>query len=188
MKYVIAVESNMILVLDKKSNVIVEVELNITETLVLNKLVISSRSVVSRNELINSGWPGRVATNNSLNVLVKKLRDKLTIVNENFSIRTIPTKGYVLSLPYNTSIESIESVEQLNSVKLSLGNKIKNKVHVWYKRKYTPYILFVIPVVILCIYLSGGVYSSLFIVDSNMIKCSRVDSIVTCTNSDYEEQ
>jgi DNA-binding winged helix-turn-helix (wHTH) protein len=185
MKYVIAVKSNVLLVLDKKSNIVVEVELNLTETLVLNRLVVAENSVVSRNELINCGWPDRVATNNSLNVLIKKLREKLSLVNEHFTIRTIPTKGYTLSVPQGTTFMAIETTDQLSKNRVELTSLFVERLTSIWRVKYVK-MLFIITMVLLIVisYLSLDIYSSPLSIDSSVIKCTQQHEVVTCIDSE----
>lgn len=115
MKFFIVADSKHIYKQDSLGKLIKLEELNRTEYLILSYLYENKKDIVSRETLIEQGWPGRVVSENSLNVAMMKLRRKLAKLNEFARIETFLGEGYRL-----TQLEdfSLETVENINSISL----------------------------------------------------------------------
>lgn len=66
-----------------------------SETLVLSFLIENSGMLVSKDELLDFGWPDRFVTQNSLSTAIKKIRKLLLQTSPNLSIETVHRKGYI---------------------------------------------------------------------------------------------
>lgn len=92
------------------------------EALVLNILIESKGTVVSRDVLLDKGWPGKFVSDNSLNAAIMKLRIALSDNVERLAIKSIPGKGYELN---PAVVNEVNEVEQLLSIEKS---KVHNQV------------------------------------------------------------
>ncbi|WP_447826112.1 winged helix-turn-helix domain-containing protein [Aeromonas salmonicida] len=72
-------------------------KLNYSERLILSYLVSNSGVIVSKDTLLNIGWPGRIVVPNSLNIAIRTIRDVLQSVGIDSEPETIPKHGYKLS-------------------------------------------------------------------------------------------
>lgn len=73
-------------------------KLNYSERLILSHLVEKSGMIVSKDKLLEIGWPGRVVVPNSLNIAVRTIRDALQSAGIEGEPETIPKLGYKLSV------------------------------------------------------------------------------------------
>lgn len=72
--------------------------------------------ISSREELTKTGWPNKEIGSNSLNVCIMKLRKKLKKLNSGIEIKSYPSQGYKLILPYGVKTVS----------KLDINHRINN--------------------------------------------------------------
>lgn len=96
-----------------------KVNLNHSEILILEKLLMNRGVELLRDDLISIGWPSRMVGNNSLNVSIMNLRKKISFCSKSFNIKTIPSIGYKLVL--DDAVEFIfyeDLIERLNNDKL----------------------------------------------------------------------
>lgn len=70
--------------------------LNQSETLVLSCLVSNHDLLVSKDMLLDTGWPGKFVAPNSLTAAIKNIRQLLTSVESDIFIETVHRKGYTL--------------------------------------------------------------------------------------------
>ena len=75
-----------------------EIELSYAEAAVLKLLVTSHNTLVSKEQLIQVGWPERVVAQSSLQQCISLLRRKLAHESD-IELKTVPRHGYVLHLP-----------------------------------------------------------------------------------------
>ncbi|MBL0560965.1 winged helix-turn-helix domain-containing protein [Aeromonas hydrophila] len=68
--------------------------LKTSEILVLSLLIENKGRLLSKDELLDFGWPGKVVAPNSLNVVIKNLRKILSLTDGAAYIETAHTKGY----------------------------------------------------------------------------------------------
>lgn len=92
---------------------IVDVELNNSEYNILCYLLNNNSELSSRDTLLEEGWPGRVVTENSLNVAMMKLRKKIEQLGADIQIITVPSMGYQVIISNEVEVEYIERVSQL---------------------------------------------------------------------------
>lgn len=78
--------------------IIDKVNLNHSEILILEELLMNRGTELLRDDLISIGWPSRIVGNNSLNVSIMNLRKKISFCSKSFNIKTIPSIGYKLVL------------------------------------------------------------------------------------------
>lgn len=94
-------------------------KLSMSEVLVFQLLYSNLNNPVSRDELLQYGWPGKLVTSNSLNVAIRSLRSKMNYdaIKEHIAIKTIPGLGYCLVINNNRIniifAEECVSTEQL---------------------------------------------------------------------------
>ena len=117
----------MILYINKNDNYIEyyeEENLNIANKVPVNSidlrismlLFYNVNRISSREELTKTGWPNKEIGNNSLNVCIMKLRKKLKKLNSGIEIKSYPSQGYKLILPYGVKAVS----------KLDINNRVNN--------------------------------------------------------------
>ncbi|WP_076413298.1 helix-turn-helix domain-containing protein [Shewanella sp. UCD-KL12] len=75
-----------------------EVELSYAETAVLECLILHRDNLVSKEQLMQVGWPDRIVAQSSLQQCISLLRRKLASSPE-IELKTVPRHGYVLHLP-----------------------------------------------------------------------------------------
>lgn len=78
---------------------------NKNEISILELLLANEGQVVPRDVLLKECWKGRVVTDNSLNVAIKKLRDMLSHHGYNEIITTITKQGYMVKLELSKTRE-----------------------------------------------------------------------------------
>lgn len=83
--------------------------LNHSETLVLSCLISNHGLLVSKDLLLDTGWPGKFVSPNSLTAAIKNIRQLLSFVESDIFIETVHRKGYILK-GYNDDIKLIEIV------------------------------------------------------------------------------
>ncbi|HIC8843101.1 TPA: winged helix-turn-helix domain-containing protein [Aeromonas veronii] len=71
--------------------------LNYSERLVFEFLIKEKNKIVSKDDLLAAGWPGRVVVPNSLNIAIKSIRGTLERAGVHSEPETIPKMGYKLS-------------------------------------------------------------------------------------------
>ena len=71
--------------------------LNYSERLVFEFLIKEKNKIVSKDDLLAVGWPGRVVVPNSLNIAIKSIRGTLERAGVHSEPETIPKMGYKLS-------------------------------------------------------------------------------------------
>lgn len=70
--------------------------LNQSETLVLSCLISNHDLLVSKDLLLDTGWPGKFVAPNSLTAAIKNIRQLLSRVESDIFIETAHRKGYTL--------------------------------------------------------------------------------------------
>lgn len=70
--------------------------LNQSETLVLSCLISNHDLLVSKDMLLDTGWPGKFVAPNSLTAAIKNIRQLLSSVESDIFIETAHRKGYTL--------------------------------------------------------------------------------------------
>ncbi|MFV8406540.1 winged helix-turn-helix domain-containing protein [Vibrio harveyi] len=78
---------------------------NINEIRILELLLANEGQVVPRDVILKECWKGRVVTDNSLNVAIKKLRDMLNHHGYKEIITTITKQGYMVNLEHSKTRE-----------------------------------------------------------------------------------
>ncbi|BFN33575.1 hypothetical protein VHTUMSATKI_37700 [Vibrio harveyi] len=78
---------------------------NINEIMILELLLANEGQVVPRDVILRECWKGRVVTDNSLNVAIKKLRDMLNHHGYKEIITTITKQGYMIKLEHSKTRE-----------------------------------------------------------------------------------
>lgn len=81
--------------------------LNQSELAIVKCLIAQQGEVVSRDDLLLAGWPGRIVVSNSVNMAIKNIRLILSKASNEAVIVTLPREGYRLipnyiELSYNT--------------------------------------------------------------------------------------
>ncbi|MGF1903133.1 winged helix-turn-helix domain-containing protein [Aliivibrio sifiae] len=120
-------------------NIKEKVNLNHSEILILEELLINRGTELLRDDLISIGWPSRIVGNNSLNVSIMNLRKKISFCSKSFNIKTVPSIGYKLVL--DDSVEFIfyeDLIERLNDDNLQL-NESRDSIYVSFN-KYSSYV------------------------------------------------
>lgn len=69
---------------------------NQTETLVLACLISNKGALVTKESLLDVGWPGKFVAPNSLTVAIKNIRKLLSNAKSDIYIETVHRKGYIL--------------------------------------------------------------------------------------------
>ncbi|WOE67602.1 winged helix-turn-helix domain-containing protein [Aeromonas allosaccharophila] len=80
------------------SGAITETRLSSAESLILVELLEQAGQICSKDGLLNVGWEGKPISPNSLTVAIANLRRYLSSPTPEVEIRSIPKKGYMLSL------------------------------------------------------------------------------------------
>lgn len=75
-----------------------EIRLSSAETLILAYMLVNAGEVCSKELLLEIGWEGKPISPNSLTVAIANLRRHMLVVPVELEIRSIPKKGYLLSL------------------------------------------------------------------------------------------
>lgn len=73
--------------------------------MILELLLANEGQVVPRDVILRECWKGRVVTDNSLNVAIKKLRDMLNHHGYKEIITTITKQGYMIKLEHSKTRE-----------------------------------------------------------------------------------
>lgn len=89
-----------------------KVELNNSEYNLFRFLSLNYNEIFNRETLLQQGWPGRVVSENSLNVAMMKLRKKVELLQVNIQIKTVPSIGYQLYVKDDVKIEHTETLSQ----------------------------------------------------------------------------
>lgn len=71
-------------------------QLSSSETLVLQLLLNNPDELMSKEDLLEAGWPNKFVQQNSLTVAIKKIRGTLAYITDEQVIETRHRKGYVL--------------------------------------------------------------------------------------------
>lgn len=79
---------------------------NTNEISILETLLANEGRIVPREVLLKECWKGRVVTDNSLNVAIKKLRDMLSLHGYKDIITTITKQGYMVKLEHSKTRDS----------------------------------------------------------------------------------
>lgn len=77
---------------------VTETRLSSAESLILVELLEQAGQICSKDWLLNVGWEGKPISPNSLTVAIANLRRYLSSPTPEVEIRSIPKKGYMLSL------------------------------------------------------------------------------------------
>lgn len=85
--------------------------LNTSESYVLMHLYLHKGDLVSKDTLLDIGWPGKVVTPNSLNMAIKNIRSCFEKINCDDVIITHVKRGYSWNPAYLLIIEDIEKDE-----------------------------------------------------------------------------
>ncbi|MCG9725703.1 winged helix-turn-helix domain-containing protein [Vibrio brasiliensis] len=75
----------------------IEVGLSRHEMMVLERLMSSSEQIVSRRDLLENCWDGKIVTNSSLNVAIRNIRIALIKSKSDLVIITVPKQGYKIT-------------------------------------------------------------------------------------------
>lgn len=104
----------MQLIILSESKLVVPLELR--DFNLLQNLVNAEGLSSTRQELLESGWPGRIVSETSLNVAIMKLRKGLSDFSDILEIKTVSGSGYRLKLSDDVSLVLSESEfqERLN--------------------------------------------------------------------------
>ncbi|WP_394202679.1 transcriptional regulator [Shewanella waksmanii] len=78
------------------------IELSFAETAVLALLIEQHEQVVTKEQMLATGWPGRIVSDSSIQQCISVLRKKLCNYPD-ITLKTIPRHGYVLHLPRTKS-------------------------------------------------------------------------------------
>lgn len=70
--------------------------LSTSETNILRILISHRGELVSKDELIDAGWPQKIVSPNSLTVVIKNIRKCISSVDSDTYIETAHRKGYIL--------------------------------------------------------------------------------------------
>lgn len=98
--------------LDTEANHLVDhvngknISLTFSESAVLNRLLLSSNSVCSKDELLSAGWPDRVVAATSLTQCISTLRKKLDPYRE-VQLKTIARRGYQLHISTQSHVKML---------------------------------------------------------------------------------
>ncbi|MCX2761134.1 helix-turn-helix domain-containing protein [Vibrio sp. Sgm 22] len=102
--------------------------LNEVEVKILSILMRNSGNVVTRSELIENSWGGRVVTGSSLNVAIKKIRDASKNTPLEGKIVTLPKKGYMFTKDdYTQSISDTTIVDCNIDISSNTINEISSE-------------------------------------------------------------
>lgn len=85
-------------------------KLSSSEVGVLRALIDANGEIVSRDQLISSGWPGKVVVSNSLNMAILALRRALHTFGKGKNIVTVPRVGFYLEQAYLFSFAKDEDL------------------------------------------------------------------------------
>ena len=77
---------------------------SIIQTRILVALLLKKNSVVTKDELIETGWPGKFVVQNSLNVVISSLRKTLKEIEAEIDIETVPKRGFIINTDESFSI------------------------------------------------------------------------------------
>ncbi|ELM3618057.1 helix-turn-helix domain-containing protein [Aeromonas sobria] len=101
-------------------------QLSSSEILVLQLLLNNPDELVSKEELLEAGWPNKFVQQNSLAVAIKKIRETLAFITDEQVIETRHRKGYML----HKSALSKDSIVNESSVnKGAISRAIWNVFH-----------------------------------------------------------
>lgn len=98
------------------------------EALVLRTLLDKAGNVVSRDALLDKGWPGKFVSDNSLNAAIMKLRIALNDNSDRFAIASISGKGYELNESIIKSITTADRDTEENK-NLSPKENVNSNAH-----------------------------------------------------------
>lgn len=107
--------------LDTEANQLVDhmsgkkVVLTFSESAVLHRLLLSSKPVCSKEELLSAGWPDRVVAVTSLTQCISTLRKKLDPYRE-VQLKTIARRGYQLHISTQSHVKML-AVNDAESMK-----------------------------------------------------------------------
>lgn len=82
--------------------------LNKSERLIVKLFFTSPGVLITKGELLDSGWPNSCVSQNSLTVAIKNIRSSLSSMKFDLTIETIHKQGYIFH-PNNTQCTLIES-------------------------------------------------------------------------------
>lgn len=74
-------------------------------------LCVNAGLVVSRDQIFEYAWEGRIVTQNSLNQVISQIRDAIGDDKDKAIIRTISRKGYLFSRDYVTAADKMTDPE-----------------------------------------------------------------------------
>ncbi|GIU15892.1 winged helix-turn-helix domain-containing protein [Shewanella sp. MBTL60-007] len=83
-----------------------KVVLTFSESAVLHRLLLSSKPVCSKEELLSAGWPDRVVAVTSLTQCISTLRKKLDAYRE-VQLKTIARRGYQLHISTQSHVKML---------------------------------------------------------------------------------
>ncbi|WP_110458348.1 winged helix-turn-helix domain-containing protein [Shewanella algidipiscicola] len=79
------------------------IDLSYAETAILQQLLSQQGELVTKDALMQVGWPNRVVAPSSLQQCISMLRKKLAD-QPNIELKTVPRHGYLLQLPHQPSV------------------------------------------------------------------------------------
>ncbi|QFU24691.1 winged helix-turn-helix domain-containing protein [Shewanella eurypsychrophilus] len=109
---------------DLKSDQIIK--LTFSESAVLKRLLLSSDSVCSKDDLLEAGWPDRVVATTSLTQCISTLRKKLEPYRE-VQLKTLARRGYQLHVakPSNITMLAVNDADSLRSAIIDVSLLVK---------------------------------------------------------------
>lgn len=106
-----------------------------SEINILCRLKQSEGSTVSRDELLNAGWPDRIVVANSVNMAIKNIRDVFSRVHDAPVIITNPKEGFTL-LSGIITIEPSQLAAASEQIRPQKERDIKAPLHEYERRQY----------------------------------------------------
>ncbi|WP_372384042.1 transcriptional regulator [Vibrio sp. BS-M-Sm-2] len=83
---------------NENTSTCISVRLTLSEYLIVEKLIDSQGTHISKRELIETGWPHCIVCDNALNMVIMSLRRKLASIDKTIEINTIQRFGYSLNV------------------------------------------------------------------------------------------
>ncbi|HDO1358647.1 TPA: winged helix-turn-helix domain-containing protein [Aeromonas veronii] len=78
-----------------------------SETLVLSELIMHSGELLTKDKLLDIGWPNKIVAPNSLTAAIKQIRKAIKHIEHEVLIETVYRRGYILHNSANSPISII---------------------------------------------------------------------------------
>nr|WP_201354625.1 winged helix-turn-helix domain-containing protein [Aeromonas hydrophila] len=78
-----------------------------SETLVLSALIVHAGELLTKDKLLDIGWPNKIVAPNSLTAAIKQIRKAIKHIENEVLIETVYRRGYILHNSANTPISII---------------------------------------------------------------------------------